>query len=255
MTFHTKEKYKRLYNSKILWIISLCLVQIAFVSANIFYYSRTNYCSDIYITSPTDCEVSFVTPIGTTYTQNVKANVEFHEYKRPLEEVHAPECATLFFSSNDVHIMDVFIFTLKRIGLLWFGLTTLCSLALSLYKKKWSILILQIPFVAIFAFLYFNTNYYCDFTIFSPQECIVHTTSPLGVSTFIHVPANEDLYIEPNAIKHIECPEYASVNFKSDKVSLVDVFDYYCRYGFFFLWVAFNLFFLLPSLIRSWQPK
>ena len=251
-----KEKLKQLYNNKILWIIFLCLIQIVFVSANLFYYSKTNYCCDIYITSPTDCEVTFVTPVGTTYIQNVKANVKFREYKRPLAEVHAPECAKLIFSSNNVHIIDVVIFTLKRLGLLWLGLTILCILPLSLYNKKWAILILQIPFVAIYAFLYFNTNYYCDFTIFSPQECVVQMTSPLGVTTNIHVPANENVYVEPNAIKDIEYPEYASVRFDSDTVSLVDVFDYYCRNRFFFLWVAFNSFLLLLTfLIHSWQPK
>jgi hypothetical protein len=103
MTGPQKETPKRILNCKWLWITAFSLVQIAFVSANIYYYSRTKYCCDIYITSTTDCEVSFVTPIGTTYTQNVKANVEFHEYKRPLEEVHAPECATYVYAINHIY--------------------------------------------------------------------------------------------------------------------------------------------------------
>ncbi len=103
MTGPQKETPKRILNCKWLWITAFSLVQIAFVSANIYYYSRTKYCCAIYLTSTTDCEVSFVTPIGTTYTQNVKANVEFHEYKRPLEEVHAPECATYVYAINHIY--------------------------------------------------------------------------------------------------------------------------------------------------------
>lgn len=249
-----KDKLKCIYNCKALWITAFCLVQIAFISANIFYYSRTNYCCDIYITSPTDCEVAFVTPIGTKYTQNVKANVTFHEYKRPLAEVRAPECATLRFSSDKINAVDVFVFTLIRLCVLWLVLTILCTLPLPLYKKKWLIFILQIPFVAIFIFIYFTTNYYCGLTIFSPQECAVQITSPLGSTTNINVPANEDIYIKPDAIKVIYYPEYVSVQFDSISASLADIFIYYCRQGFFFYWFTCNLCFILSFLIHLWQP-
>lgn len=254
-----KDKLKCISNCKTLWIIAFCLVQIAFVLANIYYYSRTNYCCDIHITSPTDCEVSFVTPIGTTYTQNVKANVEFHEYKRPLEEVHAPECATIKFSSNDADILYTFVFLSKRLGVLYMVLTILLTMPLLLNpnnKILWTLcFIVQVPFIVIFIFLYINTNCYCGITIFSPRECIVNTTSPMGVSTDIHVPANEYIYIEPDAIKAIEAPEYATVSFDSDTISVIDVFDYYCRQGFFFFGFGFTFMLLLPLLIHYWHPK
>lgn len=254
-----KEKLKRIYNCKWLWITAFCLVQIVFVSANIFYYSRTKYCCDIYITSTTDCEVSFVTPIGTTYTQNVKANVKFREYKRPLAEVHAPNCATVEFSSNDDSILYTLMFLSKRLGLLYIALTILLPMPLLINtsnKILWTLcFIAQVPFIAIFIFLYINTNCYCDITIFSPRECIVNTKSPIGVSTDIHVPANEYIYIEPDAIKAIEAPEYATVSFDSDTISVIDVFDYYCRQGFFFFGFAFTFMLLLPLLIHYWHPK
>lgn len=256
---HMKDKLKHIYNNKILWITAFCLVQIAFVSANIYYYSRTNYCCDIYITSPTDCEVSFVTPIGTTYTQNVEANVKFREYKRPLAEVHAPECATIKFSSNDANILYTFVFLSKRLGILYMALTILCLLPLLLSTNNrilWTLMfVMQIPFIGIFVFLYANTNYYCNITVFSSHECVVNTISPLGVNTEFYVSANEDLYIDSDAIKDIELPEYAIVRFDSDNVSLIDIFDYYCRQYFFFYWFGFTFMLLLPFLIRSWQPK
>ena len=254
-----KEKLKRIHNCKPLWITAFCLVQIAFVSANIFYYSRTNYCCDIYITSPTNCEVSFVTPIGTTYTQNVKANVTFREYKRPLAEVHAQECAIVKFSSNDNSILDTLTFLSKRLGLLYMILTILLTIPLLLNtnnKTLWALcLIVQVPFIAIFIFLYINTNCYCGITVFSSQECIVNTTSPMGIATKFYVHENEDIYIEPDAIKVIDTPEHAIVRFDSDTISVIDVFDYYCRQYFFFYWFGFTFMLLLPFLIRSWQSK
>lgn len=261
MTQHIsiKENLKRIYNCKWLWITAFCLVQIAFVSANIFYYSRTNYCSDIYITSPTDCEVSFVTPIGTTYTQNVKANVTYREYKRPLKEINAPECATMKFSLDDTSILYTFIFLSKRLGILYMTLTILSLLPWLLNTSIRTLLTLcligQVPFIAIFIFLYLNTNYYCAITVFSPQECVVIATSPMDVNTIFYVPENEDIYIEPDAIKNIKYPKYATIRFGSNNVSVIDVFDYYCRQGFFFFGFAFTFMLLLPLLIHFWHPK
>ena len=180
----------------------------------------------------------------------------FREYKRPLAEIHAPECATIQFSSDEVSISDIFIFTMvvKRLYLLWGGLTCLCLILLSRKRIWMSLVIVQVPFIVIFVLLYINTNYYCGITVFSPQECVVNTTSPLGVNTEFYISANEDLYIDSDAIKDIELPEYAIVRFDSDYVSVIDVFDYYCRQGFFFDWFGFTFILLLSFLIRSWQP-
>ena len=118
-----KDKLKRIYNSKSLWITILCLVQIVPVLANWYYYTKTNYCCDIYITSPTDCEVSFVTPTGKTYTKNVSENETFREYKRPLADVRAPECAKVEFSSDEIQVLDVLKVTMKNIFWVWIVLT------------------------------------------------------------------------------------------------------------------------------------
>lgn len=254
-----KDKPKCIYNCKALWITAFSLVQIAFVSANIYYYSKTNYCYDIYITTPKDCEVSFVTPIGTKYTQNVKANMTFREYKRPLKEIYAPECATVKFSLDDSSILYTFIFLSKRLGILYMALTILCLLPLLLSTNNrilWTLMLfMQIPFIGIFVFLYANTNYYCNIIVFSQHECVVNTTSPLGFNTEFYISANIDLYIDSDAIKDIELPEYATARFDSDNVSVIDVFDYYCRQGFFFFGFAFTFMLLLPLLIHFWHPK
>lgn len=133
-----KGNLKRIYNCKKLWIICLCLIQILFVTANIFYYFRTNYCCDIHITSPTDCDVSFVTPMGKTYIQNVKANITFIEYKRPLAKVLASKCATITYSSNRVSVLDIISFTMKkkRLFWLWLGLTYISVLLIIKSNKK-----------------------------------------------------------------------------------------------------------------------
>jgi hypothetical protein len=179
------------------------------------------------------------------------------EHKRPLAEIHAPECATVQFSSDKVSISDIFIFTMKVKGLhiLWMIATVLCSIPLLLNLNCLPLIIIQIPFIVIFVFLYFNISYYSGFIIFSPKECTVHITTPLEAATDIQIPTNEYTYIEKNAIMTIEYPEYAAIRFDSDTVSVIDVFDYYCRRGFFFYWFAFTFMLFLPFLIRSWQPK
>lgn len=133
-----KEKLKRLYNNKILWIIGLCLIQGVFVVGNLFCYVRTNYCCDVYISSPIDCKVSFVTIIGGKQIQNIEANVAYRENKRPLAEVIAPQCATITYSSDKVQITDILTYTMitHNYWVVWLALTYLCVLEIVWSHKQ-----------------------------------------------------------------------------------------------------------------------